>query len=149
MQILLENKKAYFDYEILEKFVAGLALKGFEVKSLKNKRGNLAGSRVIIRGSEAFVVGMEIPPYQPKNTAADYEPQRTRKLLLTKKEISYLEGKSRERGLTLIPLKLYNIKGLIKLEFAVVKGKKKYDKREKIKERETKRKIERSLKEQR
>lgn len=147
MQALLENKKAYFDYEILEKFNAGIELKGFEVKSLRNKRGSLIGSRVIIRGSEAFVVGMEIPPYQAKNTPKEYDPQRTRKLLLTKKEISYLEGKSRERGLTLIPLKLYNIKGLVKLEFGVAKGKKKYDKREKIKERETKRKIERSLKE--
>lgn len=147
MPTLLENKKAYFDFEVLEKFEAGLELKGFEVKSLRQGRGSILGSRAIIRGNEAYIVGMEIPPYQPKNAPADYEPQRTRKLLLQKNEIKYLTGKSEERGLTIIPIKVYTKGPRIKIEIAVVRGKKKYDKREKIKERETKRKIERSLKE--
>lgn len=138
---LLENKKAYFDYEILEKFEAGLELKGFEVKSLKNKQGSLLGSRVLIRGGEAFVVGFEIHPYQPKNNPKDYDPQRTRRLLLRKKEIGYLDGKSKQAGLTLIPLRVYTKGNLIKIEFAVARGLKKYDKREKIKKREAERKI--------
>lgn len=142
----LENKKAFFDYQILEKFSAGLELKGFEVKSLKNKRGALAGSRVLIRAGEAFVVGFEIPPYQPKNTPKDYDLQRTRRLLLKKKEINYLFGKSREKGLTLIPIRIYTKNDLVKLEFGIAKGLKKYDKREKIKERESKKKIEREMK---
>lgn len=144
--ILIKNKKAYFDYEILEKFEAGIELFGHEVKSLKNKRGTLDGSRVIIRGGEAFVVGFDIPPYQPKNIPGNYETQRTRKLLLRKKEIKYLIGKSNVSGLTLAPLAVYNKGRLIKIEFAVVKGLKNQDKREKIKEREAKRKIERTLK---
>lgn len=144
--ILIKNKKAYFDYEILEKFEAGIELFGHEVKSLKNKRGTLDGSRVIIRGGEAFVVGFDIPPYQPKNIPGDYETQRTRKLLLRKKEIKYLIGKSNVSGLTLAPLTIYNKGRLIKLDFAVVRGLKKQDKREKIKEREVKIKINRTLK---
>ena len=126
-----------------------MELKGFEVKSLKNKRGALAGSRVLIRGGEAFIVGFEIPPYQPKNTPDNYDPQRTRRLLLQKKEINYLAGKSQESGLTLIPLRIYTKKGLIKLEFAVAKGLKKYDKREKIKKREAEKKIKREMKRER
>jgi SsrA-binding protein len=146
MSTLLENKKAYFDYEILEKFEAGLELKGWEVKSLKNKRGNLAGSRAIIRGGEAFLVGIDIPLYQPANIPQEAETQRTIKLLLRKKEIDYLEGKSRQKGLTIVPLKIYTKGRRIKVEIALVKGKKKRDKREKIKKRETKRNIERLLK---
>lgn len=143
---LLENKKAYFDYEILEKFEAGLQLLGFEVKSLKAKRGNLAGSHIIIRNGEAFVVGMEIPAYQPKNTPEEYDPHRTRKLLLKKKEIEYLREKDTQKGLTLIPLSVYTQNGLLKISFAVAKGQKKYDKREKIKARDVKREVERELK---
>lgn len=143
---LVENKKARFDYEILETLEAGLELKGFEVKALKSGRGALAGSRVIIRGGEAYIVGMNIPPYQPKNTPKDYEPQATRRLLLKKREIEYLNGKNQEKGLTLVPLKVYNKKGLLKLVFGLGRGLKKYDKRERIKERESKRKIERLMK---
>lgn len=146
MPALLENKKVYFNYEILEKYDAGLELRGFEVKSLKSKRGNIIGARVIIRGNEAYIVGMDIPPYQPKNTPHDYEPQRTRKLLLHKKEISHLQGKAEERGLTIIPTKVYTTHGRIKLEIAVVRGKKKFEKREKIKKRDIEREIGRSIK---
>lgn len=146
MPTLLDNKKARFDYEILEKFEAGLELRGFEVKSLKNKRGSLAGSHVIIRAGESFIIGMEIPAYQPKNAPQDYDSQRTRKLLLTKKEINYLEGKNQEKGLTLIPLAVYTKGRRLKLSFALARGLKKYDKRERIKKKEVKRKIERILK---
>jgi len=143
---LIENRRAYHDYEILEKFEAGLELKGFEVKALKNGRGSLAGSRAIIRGEEAYIVGMDVPPYQPNNTPADYDSSRTRRLLLNKKEIAYLGGKSQEQGLTLMPLGMYTKNGFLKVSIGVCRGLKKYDKRERIKERETKRKIERLLK---
>ncbi len=143
----MENRKAWHDYEILEKFEAGLELKGFEVKTLKGKRGALVGSRVIIRGGEAYIVGMNIPPYQPKNTPEGYNPQRTRRLLLQKREISYLGGKTQEKGLTLIPLEVYTKRGLLKISFAVARGLKKYDKREIIKKREVEREMERWLKE--
>ena len=146
MPALLENKKAYFDFEILEKFEAGLELRGFEVKSLRQGHGSILGSRAIIRGEEAYIVGMEIPPYQPKNAPSDYESQRTRKLLLKKEEIKYLIGKSEIAGLTIIPIKVYTKGPRIKVEIAVARGKKKYDKREKIREREDKRKMERALK---
>jgi SsrA-binding protein len=146
MSILLENKKVYFDYEILEKFEAGLQLRGWEVKSLKNKRGSLLAGRVIIRGNEAFLVGLDIPPYQPNNQPDNYEEQRTIKLLITKKEINYLEGKSKEKRLTIVPLRLYTKTGKVKLEIALVRGKKKFEKREKIKKRETERNIERLMK---
>ncbi len=146
MQPLLENKKVYFNYEILENFEAGLVLIGIEVKSLKNKHGNIAGARVIIRGEETYIVGMDIPPYQPNNTPKDYERERTRKLLLKKKEISYLTGKANEKGLTIVPTKVYTSGGRIKIEIAVVRGKKKFEKREKIKKRDISREIRRSIK---
>lgn len=144
--VLLENKKAFFDYEILEKFEAGISLYGFEAKSLKKKQGSLYGSRVLIRGGEAFVVGFEVPAFQPKNAPKDYDPQRTRRLLLRKKEIKYLIGKSNQAGLTLIPIRVYNTRRFVKIAFALARGLKKTDKREKIKLREEKIKIERTLK---
>lgn len=143
---LLDNKKARFDYEILEDFEAGIHLLGFEVKALKTKKGSIVGAHIIIRGGEAFIVGMDIPPYQPLNTPKDYDPQRTRKLLLHKKEISYLEGKDSQKGLTLIPFRVYTKGGFIKISFAVARGMKKYDKREKIKKRDVERELGRSLK---
>lgn len=147
MGVIAENKKAYYNYQILEKFEAGISLIGQEVKSIKTRGVNLAGSYVIIRGKEAFWVGVKIPPYQPKNAPVDYNPERSRKLLLRKSEIKYLIGKSKQKGLTLIPLRVYTTgRGRIKLEFAVAKGKKKFDKREIIKKREAEREIERALK---
>ncbi len=140
-----ENKKAYYDYEILEKFEAGLVLIGQEVKSIKTNRINLAGSYVVFRDLEPYLIGAKIPAWQPKNAPADYNPERIRKLLLNKREINYLIGKSNERGFSLIPLKIYNKNGRLKLELGLVKGKKKYDKKEKIKrkdiERDTKREL--------
>ena len=148
MQIILENKKALFDYTILEKFQAGIVLRGLEVKSIKTGKMNLRGSFVVIKqpGAEVFLIGANIPPYQPNNTPDNYDPKRSRKLLLKKIEIKRLIGKSREKGLTMVPIKVYTIKGKIKIEFAIVKGKKKFDKREQIKKRQTKKEIEREIK---
>ena len=151
MKLIAENKKAYFNYQILEKFEAGIALIGQEVKSIKLGRINLKGTHVVLKQTtrgklpEVFLIGANVPPYQPKNAPLDYEPQRSRKLLLKKAEIKYLIGKTRQKGLTLIPLKLYTKNGKIKLEFAISKGKKRIDKREAIKKREIERKIKREL----
>jgi len=145
MKVFSENKKAYFSYEISEKLEAGIALNGQEVKSIKSGRINLAGSYVVLKNEEAFLVGANVPPYQPKNAPGDYDPQRSRKLLLRRNEIERLIGKTKERGLTLVPLKVYSNKGKIKLEFAVGKGKKTQDKRETIKRREVDREISREL----
>ena len=101
---LVQNKKVHFNYEILEKFEAGIQLRGFEVKSLKTGQGSLAGAYVIVRGNEAFVVGMHVPPYQQANTPKEYDPYRARKLLLNKKEISQLVGFEKQKGLTIVPV---------------------------------------------
>ena len=138
---LVTNKKAYFDYEILEKFEAGIVLLGMEVKSLKQGKASIVGAYVVIKHYEAFLLNATISPYQPQNTPPDYKPQRTRKLLLKTKEIDYLSDKTKQQGLTLIPLRVYNKNSLIKVEIALVKGKKKFDKRETIKKRESQRKI--------
>ena len=146
MKALSENKKAYFNYEILEKFEAGMVLIGQEVKSIKSGRINLAGAYVILRNEEVYLINANIPPYQPKNLPQEYDPMRPRKLLLKKSEIKYLVGKSGEHHLTLIPLRVYTKKGKIKLEFATARGKRKADKKDLIKKREIKREIERELK---
>lgn len=137
------NKKAVFDYEILETVEAGIALLGFEVKAVRKGFASLAGSFAVIRGGEAYLVNGAIPPYQPGNTPKEYDPTRTRKLLLTKDEIKELIGKTEKTGLTLVPLKLYNKRGKIKLSIGLARHKKKYDKRETIKRRETEREMRR------
>lgn len=142
---LAENKRAYYNYEILEKFEAGISLLGQEVKSIRLSRINLAGAYVVLRKNEVFLIGANIPAYQPKNAPADYRPERSRKLLLKKTEIKYLIGKTKERGLTLIPLKVYTKKGKIKIEFGMARGRKKGDKREVIKKRDTEREMSRAL----
>lgn len=146
MRVISENKKAYFNYEILEKFEAGISLIGQEVKSLKTRGVNLAGSYVILKDEEVFWIGVKIPPYQPKNAPSYYNPERSRKLLLAKNEIKYLIGKTKQRGLTLIPLRVYTKGRKIKLEFAITRGKKKFDKRELIRKREVEREIQKTLK---
>lgn len=145
MPDLYFNKKALFDYEILEKFEAGLALKGFEVKSAKAGRINLQGSFVTVKNSNLYLINAAISPYQPKNTPENYEQTRSRKLLLHKKEIDYLIGKSKEKGLTLIPIRAYIKNNLVKLEFGIARGKKKWDKREAVRKREVKRQIDRTV----
>lgn len=144
--MLIQNKKTYLNYEILEKFTAGIELLGFEVKSLRAKLGSLEGSYTTIRGGEAYLVGSYIPPFQPGNTPKDYDPRRNRKLLLTKKEIAELAGTENKKGLTIIPILVYNKGRKIKVEIGVARGKKKYDKRETLKKRDAEREIERTLK---
>jgi len=146
MAAFAENRKAFFDYEILEKFEAGLVLSGAEVKSIKNGRMNLAGSYVNFHNGELFLINAFIAPYQPKNQPADYDPTKSRKLLMRKKEIGFLAGKIKTKGLTLVPLKVYNKGRKIKLEIAICRGKKQYDKRSVIKKREAEREIERKIK---
>jgi SsrA-binding protein len=139
------NRKALYEYEILEKYEVGLALKGFETKSIRTGHISLQGSYVVIKNSETWLLNANIPAYQAKNTPADYEPTRSRKLLLHKAEITSLIGKSKQRGLTLVPLRVYNKSGKIKLEFALARGKKEYDKREKIKKRDFEREKQKAL----
>lgn len=142
---LITNRKASFNYEILEKYSAGVELFGFEVKSLKNSHGSLEGAHITVRGGEVFILKMFIPPYQENNTPKEYDPYRNRKLLLTKKEIKYLVKAEETKGLTIVPISVYNKGTKIKLEIAVVKGKKRFDKRETIKKREVNRDIRRQF----
>ena len=132
----ITNKRAYFDYEILETYEAGLELLGTEVKSIKGGRMNLSSTYVLIRGGEAFLFNADIPPYQPQNAPKGYDPTRTRRLLLTAKEIKYLTGKIEENRLTLVPLRVYTKNQRIKVLVGLAKSRKEHDKREAIKKRE-------------
>lgn len=143
---LLNNKTARRDYKVITTYEAGIELKGFEVKSLRNKLGSLQGSYVAPRGGEAWLVDAHIPPFQPKNTPEEYDPYRTRKLLLHKREINELAQAEKEGGVAIIPLSVYNTNGRIKIKIAVAEGKTKQDKRKDIKERDMKREAERTLK---
>ena len=143
---LATNPRAKFDYHILETFEAGLVLFGHEVKAIKNNQMSLKGSYITIKNEEAWLINAQVSLYQPKNIPDDYDPTRTRKLLLNKKEIKSLIGRIKQRGLTLVPLRVYTKHSRIKLGFGLGQGKKKTDKREKIKKRETDRKISRALK---
>ncbi|MCM8761729.1 MAG: SsrA-binding protein SmpB [Candidatus Omnitrophica bacterium] len=141
----LENKKAYFNYDILEKLEAGIVLKGPEVKSLREGRGSIKESFARIENQEVFLHNFYIAPYPASFEKPD--PLRKKKLLLDKREIKHLRRKLEEKGLTLIPLTVYfNKRGLVKVELALAKGKKLYDKREKIRERDVQRDIERRMK---
>lgn len=145
MNHLADNRKAKFDYEILETFSAGLELLGSEVKSVKEGKMNLQGAFVVVRGGEAYLLNANIPPYQPKNTPRDYEPLRKRKLLLSRKELEELEKMEQTKGLTIVPLSVYNKGRFLKLDLAIARGKKKFDKRESIKRRDVEREIKRTL----
>ena len=129
------NKRAYFDYEILDKFEAGIQLRGFEVKAIKSGRINLGGSYVIVKENQAQLLNADIPPYQPMNTPEGYDSKRTRQLLLKKDEIKSLVGKVHEAGLTLVPLRVYSKRDLIKVEIGLAKSRKAKDKREFLKKR--------------
>ncbi|MBU1255816.1 SsrA-binding protein SmpB [Patescibacteria group bacterium] len=146
MPTLATNPRAKFDYHILETFEAGLVLFGHEVKAIKNNQMSLKGSYITIKNEEAWLINAQISLYQPKNIPDDYNPIRTRKLLLNKKEIKSFIGRIKQKGLTLVPLRVYTKHSRIKLGFGLGQGKKKVDKREKIKKRETDRKISRALK---
>ncbi len=141
--INIKNKKAGFEYEFLEKFVAGIMLQGSEIKSIREGKANLQAAYCVIRGDEIFVREMHISPYK-QASHYNHEPKRERKLLLTKREIRKLAAKSQEKGLTIIPIRLFiNDRGLAKLEIALARGKKLHDKRHDIKEKDLKRDLER------
>jgi len=142
-----ENRKARFNYEFLDKYETGIELVGTEVKSVRGGQMSLEGAFVIVRGGEAFLINANIPPYQPLNAPKDYDPLRNRKLLLTKKEINELADSEKNKSLTIVPISVYNKNRKIKLEIALAKGKKKFDKRDTIKKRETDREIRREYKE--
>ena len=146
MAPLIYNKKAGFDYEILEKFEAGIELLGFEVKSLRAGRGSLDGAYISARNGEVFLHGTTISPYQQNNTPAGYDERRPRRLLLTRKEIEELSETEGKKGLTIVPLSVYNKGKKIKVQIAVVRGKKKFDKRDVIMKREVGRDLRRTLK---
>jgi SsrA-binding protein len=141
-----ENRKVYFNYEILEKYETGIELLGVEVKSVRGGKMSLEGAFAIVRGEEAFLINATIPPYQPNNSPKDYDPLRNKKLLLTKKEIKELAGSEKNKSLTIVPLSVYNKGRKIKVTIALAKGKKKFDKRESIKKRETDREVRREYK---
>ena len=143
---MIENKKAYFNYEIGEKFDAGIELFGFEVKSIKDKKGSLEGAYIIVRGGEAYLINAHIPAYQPANAPKDYDPYRNRRLLLTKKELVELSSVEKTKGLTIVPISVYNKKSKLKLSFGIGRGKKQADKRQSIKKRDTERDLGRTLK---
>ncbi|AEG16766.1 MULTISPECIES: SsrA-binding protein SmpB [Desulfofundulus] len=144
-KVVTVNRKARHDYHILETYEAGIALTGTEVKSLRAGRANLQDSFARVENAELFLYNMHISPYDQGNRF-NHEPKRTRKLLMHKKEILRLLGKSREKGLALIPLKVYfNDRGKAKVELALARGKKVYDKREDMAARDAKREMERAL----
>ncbi len=146
MPTYVRNKKATFNYEILETFEAGVVLNGYEVKAIRAGKATLVGAYVILRDGEAYLKGATISYYQEANTPKEYDPERERKLLLSRKEITKLEKELNTAGLTIVPISWYSKKSKIKLEIALVRGKKKADKRETIKKRDTKRMIDRLLK---
>jgi SsrA-binding protein len=146
IKIVCQNKKAYHDYFIDETFEAGIVLEGCEVKSIRNGQASLKESYARVRAEEVFIVGLHITPYPQVDVANKPDPTRTRKLLLNKREITRLIGKTKERGLTLIPTKLYFKRGKAKIELGLARGKKHYDKRETIKQKEVKREVARDFK---
>lgn len=145
-KIIAENRKARHDYFILETLEAGIALKGTEVKSMRAGHANLKDSYIFIQNNEAFIEGMHVSPYEQGNIF-NVDPLRKRKLLLHKKEILKLRAKTQEKGLGIVPLKLYFKDGRVKVEIGVVRGKKLYDKRATEAKRSAEREINRALRE--
>ncbi len=143
--VVATNRKAYHDYSIQETFEAGISLLGTEVKSLRAGKANLKESYAIIKNNEVFLLGCHISPYSHGNIE-NHDPLRTRKLLLNRKEIDKLWGNISQKGLTLVPLKIYFKNGKAKIELGLAKGKRQYEKRASIKEKEANREIERHMK---
>ena len=143
-KIITQNRKARHDYQIVETFEAGIALQGTEVKSLRDGRANLKDSYASVRNEEVWLYGVHISPYTHGNIN-NHDPERDRKLLLHRREIRRLIGKTKESGFTLVPLQLYFTNGKVKVELALAKGKKQYDKREAIAKRESERNIKRFM----
>jgi len=146
MKVYAENRKARFNYQILEEYEAGVVLSGAEVKSIRQGHISLKEAFATVRAGEIWLTNAHISPYKPARLEG-YEPTRSRKLLLRQGEIVKLIGKNQEQGLTLVPLRVYDKNGKIKIEIGLGKGKKKYDKRETIKKRDQEQEIKRSLKE--
>lgn len=147
-QVAATNRKAYHDYFIEETYEAGISLLGTEVKSLRESRVNLKDSYAIIKGNEAFLLNCHISHYSHGNIQ-NHDPRRTRKLLLHRHEINKLWGKLSQKGFTLVPLKIYFKKGKAKVEIGLCKGKRQYEKRETLKEREAQKEIQRHMKHRR
>ena len=148
MRSIVEYKKARLEYEFIDTYEAGIELRGFEVKAVRAGKASLVGARVLVRASEAYLVGATISPYQEGNTPKGYDPERTRRLLLSQKELNALEGADSAKGLTIVPIMIYNRNRFLKLSFATARRKKKYDKRESLKDRDERRRIDRTLKDQ-
>jgi SsrA-binding protein len=144
IESIARNKRARFDYEILDVFEAGLVLKGTEVKSLRDGRANISDAYGIIKDGEAYLLNLHISPYESRGYA-NHEPDRTRKLLLHRKEIRRLIGATERQGLTLVPLELYFKHGMAKVALALGKGKKLHDKRDTAKERDAQREMARAV----
>ncbi|NLA10716.1 MAG: SsrA-binding protein SmpB [Firmicutes bacterium] len=145
-QLISRNRKAYHDYHIEETYEAGIVLKGTEVKSVRGARVNLRDSYARVEGGELYLFNMHISPYDPANRF-NHEPRRTRKLLMHKSEIGRLAGKVQQKGYTLVPLKIYLRRGLVKVELGLARGKHLYDKRRSIAERDQRREMGRAVKE--
>jgi SsrA-binding protein len=146
INISIKNKKASFEYEFLDVYTAGIQLTGTEIKSIRDSKANISDAYCTFVNGELYVRNMHISEYK-EGSYNNHEPKRDRKLLLNKTELKKLSGKLKDKGLTVIPLKMFiNQKGLAKLEIALAKGKKLYDKRESLKEKDAKRQIDRSMK---
>lgn len=144
-QIEINNKKALFDYEVLDKYEAGILLKGTEIKSVRHAQVNLKDAYCFFKGTELFVKNMHISPYEFGNSM-NHEPLSIRKLLLTKRELHKLLTKIKERGYTIVPLRMFiSERGFAKVEIALAKGKKSFDKRHSIKQKDLKREMDRNF----
>ncbi len=146
IKLISKNRQAFFLYEILETYEAGISLLGSEVKSIRAGRINLKDGYIFIRNNEALLTNVHISPYQACGSYFNHDPLRTRKLLLHKQEINKLIGKVQEKGLTLVPIKMYFKGSLIKIEIGLGKGKKLHDKRETVKRRDDQREMSRAMK---
>ena len=151
MSVLVKNKHAYRNYEILERLSGGIELSGGEVKSLRAHQGNLQGAFLTLltnkKGmSELFIKHLSVSPYQPKNSPNGYDPERSRRVLIKRRELNRIEKELNNKGTTLIPIEIFTQNNLIKISFAVARGKKKYDKRQDLKESAQKRDAERENK---
>lgn len=145
-KVVADNRQARFQYEIMETYEAGIELRGTEVKSIRQGKVNLRDGYALIRNGEAWLLNVHVSPHDTTNQVFNHDPRRTRKLLLHAQEIRKLIGQVEQKGLTLVPLKLYLKKGLVKVSIALVRGKKLHDKREDMKRKQERREIERAVK---
>ncbi|MBD2122656.1 SsrA-binding protein SmpB [Trichocoleus sp. FACHB-262] len=145
-KIVSDNRQARFQYEILETYETGIELRGTEVKSIRAGKVNLRDGFALVRDGEVVLLNVHISPHETTNQAFNHDPRRTRKLLMHREEIRKLIGKVEQQGLTLVPLKMYMKRGWVKVDLALVKGKKLHDKREDLKRRDDKRDMERAMK---